>query len=161
MLIKPEDILLNCSTFDKEHIMLVNLVNGIYKLLKEQRKKLAMEVFHDGLIAYTNSHLSHEEEVMKAYNYPQLDMHLKAHEVFKKIIAEDLAHFDDLKEFSSKLGLSMSWIFNHIKKTDRKYVEYFKEKGVYEKACCEESASIDEGLENFLKELLNQDYIST
>lgn len=160
MLIKPKEVLLNCPTFDEEHITLVNLVNGIYKLLKENKKKTAIEVFHEGLVAYTNSHLKHEEEVMSMYNYPDLDIHIKAHQVFRKVIVEDLANFDDLRGFVSNLGLSMSWIFNHIRKTDRKYVEYYKKIGVYELACNKEGVSINKDLENFLKELLAEDYIT-
>ena len=160
MIIKPSEVILECNTFDKEHITLVNLVNGVYKLLRENRKNLAVEVFYDGLVAYTNAHLRHEEELMSMYKYPELDVHVKTHEVFRKVIAEDLANFDDLKGFVSNLGLSMSWIFNHIRKTDRKYVEYYKRIGVYNEACSVESVTIDKSLEDFLKELLEEDFIT-
>ncbi len=159
MIIKPEDVLINCSTFDKEHVTLVNLINGIYKLLQQDKKELAKEIFHEGLVAYTESHLKHEEEFMSMYKYPELDAHIKAHQIFRKIIVEDLSNFESPKDFVSNLGLSMSWIFTHIRKTDRKYVEFFVKMGVYEKTCTEKTVPIDKSLESFLRSILTEDFI--
>jgi hemerythrin len=111
------------------------------------------------VVRYTEKHLKHEEEVMEKFGYPDLEKHKKTHEVFRKVIAEDIKNLDDPKVFASEAALAMSWVISHVKKTDKKYVDYFKEKGCWEEACKLLEKPVELGLEEKLKEILGEDYI--
>jgi len=159
MLLKAEEIINGCGVFDAEHVMLINLINAIHKLLKEGRKEDAKRIFKEGLVAYTEKHLSHEEEVMEKYGYPELEKHKKAHEIFKKVISEDMNKLDDAKAFAAEAALAMGWVFGHIRKSDRKYVEWFKEKGCWSEACEELEKPVRLGIEGELREILGEEFV--
>jgi hemerythrin-like metal-binding protein len=78
-------------------------------------------------------HCSHEELLMRQYNYPELEKHVLEHTVlidlirrFKhdyfKMDREDLALEYDIESFKR-------YFKNHILKEDLKLVEYVKQKG--------------------------------
>jgi len=159
MLIDPKEVLNGCPVFDAEHVMLVNLLNAVYKLLKEGKKDEAKKLFQEGVVRYTEKHLKHEEEVMEKFGYPDLEKHKKTHHIFRKVIEEDIKNLDDPKVFASEAALAMSWVISHVKKTDKKYVDYFKEKGCWEEACKLLEKPVELGLEEKLKEILGDDYI--
>jgi len=159
MIFKGEEVINGCEVFDAEHLMLVNLINAIHKLLKEGKKEEAKRIFKEGLVKYTEKHLAHEEEVMEKFGYPDLDKHKKAHEIFKKVITEDMGKLEDAKVFASEAALAMGWVFGHIKKNDRKYVEFFKEKGCWEEACKELEKPVELGIEEELREILGEEFL--
>jgi len=158
MLINPKDIVNGCKVFDAEHATLVNLINAIHLLLKEGKRASATELFKDGLVKYTEKHLAHEEAVMEKFGYPELPQHKRVHDIFKKIIAEDLAKLEDAKLFAAEAALAMGWVFGHIKKVDKKYVDFFRQKGCLEEACEELEQPIELGIEEKLKEILGDAY---
>jgi hemerythrin len=159
MLFDAREVINGCKVFDTEHMLLVNLLNAVYKLLKEGKREKAKELFKKGVIEYTEKHLRHEEEVMERFGYPDLERHKKTHETFRKVIAEDIKNLEDPKVFASEAALAMGWVVSHIKKTDRKYVDYFKQKGVWEDACKALEKAVKLEIEEKLKEILGKDYV--
>jgi len=159
IIIDPKEVINGCEVFDKEHLMLVNLLNAVYKLLKEGRKKEAKELFKEGVVKYTDKHLRHEGEVMQKFGFPELEIHRKTHEVFRKVIVEDIKHLDNPKIFASEAALAMSWVRTHIKKTDKKYVEFFKKQGCWEEACKLLEKPVEIGVESILREILKDKFL--
>jgi hemerythrin len=159
MLINPNEIKIGCSVFDAEHVALVNMINAIHKLLKEGNRQKAKEIFQKGLVEYTEKHLAHEEKVMEKFGYPDLEMHKKSHEMFKRVIAEGIKNLDDPKAFASEAAMAMGWIFSHVQKTDKKYVDYFKEKGCWEEACEMLEQPVELEIEEELRQILGPEYV--
>ncbi len=150
MVIDPREVINGCDVFDREHEVLVLLINAIYKLVKEGRREEAKKLLEEGLYEYTERHLKHEEEVMERFGYPHLESHKRAHQTFRKIVYENFKNLEDEKSFVENASFAIGWILSHIRKSDKRYAQYFKEKNL--KAC--EESPVKLGIEEKLKEIL-------
>jgi hemerythrin len=117
--------------YDEQHKKLITLINNLYNAMQEGMTEAQLEETFKGLIDYTNTHFSDEEEKLKAYNYPGYEEHAEAHRILEKKVAEYNAQYEShtlsLKDFMNFLH---DWLINHIMHIDRQYGEFLKEKGV-------------------------------
>ncbi|MEJ5172174.1 MAG: hemerythrin domain-containing protein [Hydrogenothermaceae bacterium] len=65
-----EDLLTGVSEMDKEHQMLVDMLNTVYDLLAEGKREAAKEYFESEIVHYVEYHLSDEEKFMETICYP-------------------------------------------------------------------------------------------
>lgn len=119
---------------DKHHQRLFELFSEAFKIIRISNNledlKEKFSPIQKELIDYTIFHFSWEEQLMKQYNYPELDSHKKAHEYFKeKVSRYTIQNLSDYLEFVIDL---FNWLVDHIFFIDRKYSFYFKEQGLLE-----------------------------
>lgn len=132
-LIKWDDsIQIGISTIDGQHKILVDLINTLFDAMKEQKGNEIIRDILKKLVAYTQTHFANEEKYFEEFSYPDAAAHIEEH---KKFISEIKQFITDFK--SGKISLSTDvmqflskWLQDHIKKTDHKYAEFLKSKGV-------------------------------
>ena len=102
----------NVAEIDQQHQKLVSMING--------------------LISYTATHFKTEERYFTQFGYPETDSHKKEHAAFVQKVSDFKDGFEE-----GKLSLSIEvmnflsdWLQNHIKGTDKKYSQFFNEKGL-------------------------------
>jgi len=120
---------------DEQHKELFVLTNSLYaaKDLKlPLERQAAMKTYLKRLYAYAHYHFAAEEELMADSLFPRLEAHAALHEGFKARIK---ALMDEAKEggesgLDEVLDFLVNWIVFHIQDEDRKYVGFFREKGI-------------------------------
>lgn len=82
---------------------------------------------------YVVYHFNDEEAYLEEIQYPDIIMHKKIHEDFKKVIADYVELFNQggfteekVQELCAKL---MTWLIMHVGKMDQKIGEYVRDKG--------------------------------
>lgn len=117
---------------DEEHETLITLLNRVGMLLKNGERDKAVDFFKNTLTNYVEIHLKNEEAFMESIGYPHLEEHKKIHDIFRKEVQRLLPAIEggDYHAFTQALALSWGWLYNHIAKTDKKYGEYAREKGL-------------------------------
>jgi len=127
-----KDFSVQVDLFDKEHQNLIDIINNLHDGMKNGKSKEIMENIINDLIKYSKTHFSDEEKYMERYNYPGIEEQKKAHKIFIDKINQIN---DDFK--SGKIALSMEimqflkeWWRNHIIIIDKKYGDFFNEKGL-------------------------------
>jgi hemerythrin len=132
-LIKWDDSLsVNVAKIDQQHQKLILMINDLHGAMKLGKGKDVLGEIVNGLISYTTIHFKTEEDYFIHFGYPQTDSHKKEHIVFVQKVAEFKDGFE-----KGKLSLSIEvlnflsdWLQNHIKGTDKKYSQFFNEKGL-------------------------------
>jgi hemerythrin-like metal-binding protein len=117
------DLSVSVSAFDSEHSRLIDLINELHSAMMSGKGRTVLQKTLQDLLEYTRYHFTHEEEALKKYNYPELDLQVKQHRLF----------VDKLKNLTEKqekgelfvpvevLEFLNSWLVNHIKGEDKKY----------------------------------------
>ena len=120
---------LGIPEIDEQHKKLVDILNSYYtELSHNTSKEEAVKHFFEDLENYLISHLRFEEEFMEKMGYQDLENHKKVHDMFMKLYYEEKEKYlkGDKKALNELVALSLSWLLNHIAKTDRKYAEFYK-----------------------------------
>ncbi len=118
--------------FDQQHQKLVSLINDLHEAMKAGKAKNIMEMMLDELESYTAYHFKSEEDQMKKHTYPDMAKHIDEHIGFVKKVQDFKAQYSAGK---ATLSLEISnflrdWLLNHINGTDKKYSDFFNQKGV-------------------------------
>lgn len=127
-----ESLSVKVNEIDEQHKQLIRLINELYNAKKEGRDKAVLQQILDELFNYTFVHFTTEEKNFIRFRYPETEQHQRSHEGFVDKITEFKEAFydgsatlsDDLFEFLK------DWLINHIKGEDRKYIDFFQEKGL-------------------------------
>jgi hemerythrin-like metal-binding protein len=127
-----DDYRTGIETIDYEHQKLFIYLNEIIKALEMgDSGRLLVEINLDELIGYTVFHFNTEEGLMEKCNYEGLEEHKKGHEALKQKAINFKNRFNEGDEIGENLvEFLKTWLVNHIKGTDRKYIALFKECGV-------------------------------
>ena len=115
---------------DVQHKEFFNRINAIFAAtLKGEARKATMNEMRF-LHNYAVHHFRTEEEIMKRHDYPDYRSHKAQHDLFFGNLAEIQ---NDLEEngLSSSVFLRINsklvtWLINHIMKTDKKLGSYIK-----------------------------------
>lgn len=114
---------------DDQHKVLFDLINQLWEAIVnrstiEQQLELIGKLEH-----YTLSHFTAEETFMRAFEYPDFDIHKKAHESFVKKIAHEKANLQATQHLSLDiLNFLKDWLIEHIMVSDKAYARYCREK---------------------------------
>lgn len=125
-----EDYSINVQSMDIHHKKLFELSEHLHDTLESDRESLNKALEY--LFNYTGYHFKEEEELLKKYNYPNLDIHIEKHdEIIKQLNA--LSENFKNKEISKEefMLLIKSWIFTHILMEDKEYSRFLNQKGVF------------------------------
>lgn len=128
---KPE-YSVGVEDFDIDHQKLLDMMLKLFKSLRKVRGKEDASKVLQELRDYTEYHFDREEKMMEEQNYPELEEHRKEHEGMKSKMADFQAQFDlhSSKVSRDVLNYLQNWLINHINVTDKKYTEYFNNRGI-------------------------------
>ena len=117
---------------DAEHQKLVALVNELYAAILENKQAAVVGKSLDGVAAYTISHFSSEESVMKRHGYPDFTEHKAEHDKLvvqvKQLQAELRAGKPALSQ--EVMNFLQTWLLSHILGMDKKYSSHLQKAGV-------------------------------
>ena len=123
---------LGIPKIDEQHKKLVEILNQLYKAMRENQAKDKMNKIISELKQYTVFHFSFEESLLQSHNYPELQGHKNIHKEFVGKIDEfrsrqlggDSIMSIDLSRFLK------DWLIDHIQGTDKEYAVYLETKGL-------------------------------
>lgn len=116
--------------FDSQHKKLISLLNDLYEAMKSGKGSGVIEKVLADLIDYTDYHFTSEEEAFEKYNYAYTEEHKKEHLELMNTAFDLQDKYKKGKALVTVKTLQFlnDWVKNHIKKSDKKYSEFFKDK---------------------------------
>jgi len=126
-----DELAFGINEIDVQHKWLVDHINEFYEQYKSFSSSDATLRMLDALIEYMAEHFESEEGYLARRGYPDLEQHKKEHIALGFKVYDLNAQFRQtgaipLDEFA---GFLLEWIYGHIKKSDLKYVSYFRSLG--------------------------------
>jgi hemerythrin len=118
------------DVIDDQHKEFFKLVDELSEAV-EQRQEIDKNYTMARLEVYSLYHFTSEEHLMKKYNYPELEDHLKEHKKFRVKILKFKDEFIDCTGKDNKVADEIveyleNWITNHILDTDKMYSPYLE-----------------------------------
>jgi hemerythrin len=124
---------LGIGSIDREHQILVQLINELEVAIREGRGNQVVRRAVEKLQSYTVMHFGREELLFAQHQYANAVEHKAAHKVFVDKVAEFKSGIDH-----GRIGLGYTvmtfleqWIERHILGTDRQYVSHLQRNGVH------------------------------
>ena len=120
------------SWVDDQHKVLFGLINNLYTTYGKSKSKSQLKHVLDELLDYTIYHFGNEEEVFKQINYEGTEKHLVQHKRFIDQIKSFREEFNagDVSVALDVVHFLQDWLVTHIQRTDKAYVQAFKEHGI-------------------------------
>jgi hemerythrin len=118
--------------FDDQHREIITMINDLHATLcwKQDNRIISDMINH--LIDFWNTHIADEEYAMHTLDYPETHLHEIEHQkLIIKIMefSEKLANNE--QDLTSELtAFLLEWFHDHILITDKKYKDFFLEKGL-------------------------------
>lgn len=120
------------AMIDQQHKELIRSMNNLLEACSKGKGRAEIQSTLDFLSRYISKHFSDEEALQRKYAYPDYENHKKAHEDFKKTVAEMAAEYEQSGTsivLVAKINSSVSsWLINHINREDAKIARHIKEK---------------------------------
>lgn len=117
---------------DKQHKELIRRLDDLAECILHKKGKDKISNTLRFMNEYGTVHFSTEEKYMTKYDYPGLDEHKKQHEKFNDTthrLLRRLKEEKDMESFASSVQrFLIDWLILHIKTSDRRFGEFFKEK---------------------------------
>ncbi len=115
---------------DQEHAVLIEYINLLQKAIENESSAKIIGQVLEGLTEYTKTHFFVEEEMMKAFDYPDVGQHKSAHEGFKGKLTELIAKYENgsVEITASALSFLKDWLTEHILKVDRRLSDFLADK---------------------------------
>ena len=131
-LVWSDELSVNISSFDNEHKRLLEMLNKLNDAMSQGHGQKVIAGILSELANYTKTHFKHEEDAMLKCNYPGLAEQRSQHTDFINKLQDMQNQYN-----SGNMTLSIqvfnflvSWVQNHIKKTDKNYSEFFIKNGI-------------------------------
>jgi len=118
-----EDYSVGISSVDSEHMRLVQIINHLNEAIRKEESKAVLVHTFDRLIEYSMEHFENEENLMRQYQYPEIEEHIREHKRLMRTVME----LNKEKKYIFPANVSEflnSWLIDHILTTDMKYKEY-------------------------------------
>jgi hemerythrin-like metal-binding protein len=127
-----ESLSVKIESIDKQHQMLLSLVNDFYDHINSAEKRENLLKLINGLRSYIALHFNTEEMLMEKYNYPNFKKHKFEHMNFISSVND---YINRVRAGRLLISLEITnylrdWITNHIQVTDKAYSEYLNSHGV-------------------------------
>ncbi|WP_297800938.1 bacteriohemerythrin [Arenimonas sp. GDDSR-1] len=120
------DLNLGIDVIDGQHRLIADYLNRLADAKKKGDTAAIAEVFEQ-TSDYALFHFGFEESLLEEAGYDLLDTHRKAHNVFIVQVHALQLRFRAGEDCVEALHtLLASWLFNHIRKEDRAYVDAVK-----------------------------------
>jgi hemerythrin-like metal-binding protein len=132
LIVFDDKIRIGLTDIDSQHRKLVDLINRLHKSMKLRQGKAQSGHILNELVDYTVTHFQFEENLMKKYGYQESDDHFLKH---KDLVAKVGDFRNRFTQGNATLSMDLmdflkDWLLIHINVTDRKYVPFFKSKGL-------------------------------
>ena len=128
LVIWDERIQLGIKDIDEQHKVLADLINKIYKIMKQGNGLDAVADIIAELADYTAKHFSFEEAMLQKAGYPDLTNHKKIHvNVVNQVLSYKKQCDDGTLVVDELMGFVSDWLVRHIKVVDKKYVPYVQQ----------------------------------
>lgn len=117
---------------DEQHKCIVAYINELYDALsKKENRDLVADVIQK-LLEYTKIHFAVEEALMRIFHYEGYEHHKEIHD---NIVQQVLTYQGKFMAGDDEVGMELlmflkGWLFEHINKMDKQYIETFHESGV-------------------------------
>lgn len=119
------------AEFDEQHKNLFNLINSYMDSVKKGNAYDKLKQTIHGLEAYADVHFKLEEDYMLKYDYDGYAAHKDAHHLFATKVGEFRTRMEKNDVKPEELGkFLMDWLVQHIMGVDKKYSDFFNEKGL-------------------------------
>ena len=131
-LVWTDDLKTGIESFDQDHKKLLALINNVRaSVLCDTGEEFERQTLQE-LLEYTRSHFAREEQLMLEHDYPDYEGHKAQHDqmaydvecLVKVYETKGSKILPDLADYLTR------WLKQHINGTDKKYMEFFQEKGV-------------------------------
>lgn len=124
---KPE-YSVNNDLMDKQHQVLVDMINKMHEAMKVGRGGKEAEKIISEMIDYSAMHFTTEEELMKKFNYSGLSDHINEHKSFM-VKANEFQNKINTGSFTLSMDIVnflKDWLTNHILVNDMAYSKIVK-----------------------------------
>jgi len=123
-------LILGIPDVDDQHKELVSMVNELHKAMMMKKGSRETGPILNRLADYTVYHFGFEEDLFDTHGYPDTPAHKEIH---KDLVAKVLAFKEDFDNGRAAVSMDLmefltDWLRNHIMKTDKEYVPFFKDK---------------------------------
>jgi hemerythrin-like metal-binding protein len=128
---KP-DYSVKIASIDGQHQNLFRIAEELYAAMNAGQGKAVLSKTLDRLVQYTQVHFAHEERLMHAHCYPDLDAHIAEHRSLTQKVVAFQSDFETGKALVTVqlLNFLKDWLKHHIAESDQKYAPFLKEKAV-------------------------------
>lgn len=115
--------------FDDEHKVLLEIINELFVIVRDQKTVDHLTIEINKLIQYTQEHFVEEEAAMEKVGYPALEDHKAIH---KKLI-NDVSAFKKQVENGDKEAIKTfyhflrDWLLTHIIEEDMRYKPFLSD----------------------------------
>ncbi|MBI5886129.1 MAG: hemerythrin family protein [Deltaproteobacteria bacterium] len=118
--------------FDTQHKRLVDLINDLHDAMRAAKGREVLGDTLKGLLDYTRMHFADEERQMTTFSYPDYSAHKVEHERLVAKVVELKGKHDagDNTITIETMNFLKDWLINHILVTDKKYGQFFKDRGI-------------------------------
>lgn len=121
-------------TIDTEHKELIRMIGNLMDACSSGKGRTEMVNTIRFLNDYTTKHFSHEEELQRRSQYPDLNNHLRYHAEFRKTVQDIATKIEKegasvalLAQINQNIGV---WFTNHIRMQDKRVAEHLKNTGI-------------------------------
>lgn len=127
-----ENFEIGIEELDQQHKKLIDITNQLYAAFVNDKGKKEIKEIIKGLVDYASYHFSIEENYFNEFSYSDKKFHIAEHQVFLKEITNFQNDFNKgkVRFLDDFVNFVKSWIINHFKNVDTKYVDLFLENGL-------------------------------
>ena len=127
-----DSLSVNVAEFDQQHRKLVALINELNDAMSVGKGKDVLGRIVNDLVAYSKTHFKAEEKCFARFEYPDTFNHRREHVIFIKKVAQFKSGLENgkLPLTVEVLSFLSDWLKKHIMGTDKKYSQFFNEKGL-------------------------------
>jgi len=121
-----EELSVRNDMIDTQHRELFRIINDFYQKIAFQPAREVMIEVIDRLEKYVHEHFNFEEYKLKMTNYPELEAHVKEHKEYIEKVSDFRKRFEEGRLLLTLEVASFikDWITNHIKISDKKYIDF-------------------------------------
>ncbi len=127
------DFSVGVAQFDKEHRLMMDIVNDMHEHVRNGTTDEALGQFSDKVIAQILTHLIHEEKCFDELHYPRAGTHKALHENLRtriKAMRGEIGHKDCTVLATEMLQFFRETLLQHIQDEDKDYGAYLNDQGV-------------------------------
>jgi hemerythrin len=127
-----ESFSVGIAKIDAQHQTLFGLINKLHDGILQNRRRETLAVVLAGVMEYTAGHFQTEEDLLRAYGYPEAERHAAEHKSLLDKLTVFKERFDSGQE-DLTLELLMElidWLHTHLGDSDSRYKSFLHEKGV-------------------------------
>ncbi len=115
---------------DRQHRELVGMLAKLFDAMHSGAGESVIGEILSGLEEYADQHFAAEEQFMANCDYPELEAHRKAHEIFRRKVATLREQFDQSGQgvLSIQVVLFLrTWLTEHIASVDQVLSNYLQQ----------------------------------